>query len=141
MKTQRLILVLLALTFVFAPQTLRTASKNHYSAKLISPRAGEVLVAGQVYRVEWKANFPEIDIDMSFCEADLRLSLDGGRTFARITGELDAREQYFDWTVPNMPTGSAVLDIRFGCIGAYPETSSPQPQSPFVITGPKISSN
>lgn len=136
MKTQRLILILLALTFVFAPQSLTTTSaarKKHYSAKLISPKAGDILVPGQVFRVEWKTQFPTVNVDLTWCEADLRLSLDGGKTFFRLTGELDPREEYFDWTVPNMPTGAAVLDIRFGCLGFYPETSSPQVQSPFVI--------
>lgn len=135
MKTQRFILILLALTFAFAPQSLRTASaerkKEKYSAKLLSPKAGEVLVPGQVFRVEWKAVFP--DMDLTWCEAELRLSLDGGRTFMQITGELDPRDQYCDWIVPNTPTRTAVLDIYFGCTGVYPETSSPQLRSPFVI--------
>lgn len=137
MKTQRLVLILLALTFVCAPQSLRNASaarKKHYSAKLISPKAGDVLVPGQVFRVVWKAEFPTVNVDLTWCEADLHLSLDGGRTFFRMTGELDPREQYFDWTVPNMPTQAAVLDIHFGCLGVYPETPSPQVQSPFVIS-------
>ena len=42
--------------------------------------------------------------------------------------------QYFDWTVPNTPTNAAVLDIRFGCLNIYPETSSLQVQSAFVIS-------
>lgn len=137
MKTRRLILLLLALMFAFAPPSLTTASaarKKEYSAELISPKAGEVLAPGQVVRIAWKAVFP--NVNLTWCEGDLRLSLDGGRTFTRITGELDPREQYFDWIVPNTPTRSAVLDIRFGCLGVYNETSSPQLQSPFVISAP-----
>ena len=82
MKTQRLILTLLALTFALAPQSLTTASaarKKEYSAKLISPKAGEVLMPGQVVRVEWTAVFP--DVDLTMCETEILLSLDGGRTF------------------------------------------------------------
>ena len=63
-----------------------------------------------------------------------RLSLDGGRTFTWITGERDPTVKYFDWTVPNTPTNTAVLDIRFGCLNIYPETSSLQVQSAFVIS-------
>ena len=135
MKTQRFIIILFALTFAFAPQSFRTASAErgrlHYSATLISPKAGDVLVAGQVVRVEWKAVFP--NVDLNWCEAELRLSLDGGTTFTWMTGERDPREQYFDWTVPNTPTNAAVIDIQFGCLGRYPETSSIQVQAPFVI--------
>ena len=136
MKTQRFIITLFALTFAFAPPSVRTASAERrgpkYSAELISPRAGEVLAPGQVVRVEWKSVLP--NIDLSLCETEIRLSLDGGRTFTWITGERDPREKYFLWTVPNTPTNAAVLDIHFGCLGYYPETESLQVQSAFVIT-------
>ena len=32
-----------------------------------------------------------------------------------------------------LPTNAAVLDIRFGCEGWYPESYAPQPASTFVI--------
>jgi hypothetical protein len=136
MKTQRLILTLLALIFAFAPQSLTTSSaarKKDYSAKLISPKAGDVLIPGQVVRLEWKADFPDVDVTM--CETEILLSLDGGRTFTTMVTEVrDPRVQYFYWTVPKTPTQRAVLDIRFGCLALYPETPSPQVQATFVIS-------
>jgi hypothetical protein len=42
--------------------------------------------------------------------------------------------QYFDWVVPNAPTNTAVLNIRFGCLNIFPETPSIQLQSVFVIS-------
>ena len=137
MKTRRFILALLALTFAFAPQLPRTAfaqaSKWKYGARLISPKAGEVLTPGKVVRIEWTANFPGVDLSM--CETEVLLSLDGGKTiYMRLTEQRDPKTQYFNWTVPNTPTNEAVLDIRFGCLNLYPETSSLQVQSPFVIS-------
>ena len=141
MKTQRFIIALFALTFAFAPQSFRTASAEpkeppmkgpKYRAELISPRAGQVLVPGQVVRIEWKSVLP--NMDLSWCETEIRLSLDGGTTYTWITGERDPREKHFDWTVPNTPTNAAVLDIHFGCLGYYPETESRQVQSVFVIS-------
>jgi len=134
MKAQRLILTLLALTFAFAPQSLTTASarKKEYSARLISPRAGQVLMPGQVVRIEWTAVFP--DVNLTMCEAEILLSLDGGRNFVFVTEQRDPTVQHFDWTVPKTPTRAAVLDIRFGCLGIYAETSSLQVQSAFVIS-------
>jgi hypothetical protein len=134
-KTQRLIITLLALTFVLAPQSPRTAfaeRKKQYSAQLISPKPGEVLRAGQVVRVQWTAAFP--DVDLTMCETEVLLSLDGGATFTFITSQRDPRVQYFDWTVPKTPTRTAVLDIRFGCLNIFAETSSRQLQSAFVIS-------
>jgi hypothetical protein len=140
MKLHRLILALLALTFVLAPQSPRTAfaqrnQQHKYSARLISPRRGEVLVPGQVVRVQWTADFPDVDVTM--CETEVLLSLDGGRTiYMLLTEQRNPKIQYFDWTVPNTPTTAAVLDIRFGCLNIYPETSSLQIQSAFVISPP-----
>ena len=140
MKTPRLILALLALTFALDPQLAGTAFAQgydkKYSAKLISPRPGEVLMPGQVVRVEWTAAFP--DVDLTMCETEILLSLDGGKTiYMFITSSRRPKVQYFDWTVPNAPTNAAVLDIRFGCLNIYPETSSLQVQSAFVI-GPAV---
>ena len=137
MKTQRLILALLALTFALGLQSPGTAfaqgSKKKYSAKLISPRAGQVLSPGQVVRIQWAANFPNVDLTM--CETEILLSLDGGKTiYMLLTEQRNPKVQYFDWTVPNAPTNAAVLDIRFGCLNIYPETSSLQIQSAFVIS-------
>jgi hypothetical protein len=138
MKTQRLVLALLALTFALAPQLPGTASaqadKKKYGARLISPRAGQVVTPGQVVRIEWTADFP--DVDLTMCETEILLSLDGGRTiYMMLTEQRNPTVHYFDWTVPSMPsTNAAVLDIRFGCLNLYPETSSLQVQSAFVIS-------
>jgi len=137
MKTPRFILALLALTVALAPQAPKTAFsrpyKQGYSAKLISPRAGQVLVPGQVVRVAWTADFP--DVDLTMCEMEVLLSLDGGKTtYMRLIESRNPKIQYFDWTVPNAPTNTAVLNIRFGCLNIYPETPSLQIQSAFVIS-------
>ena len=136
MKTLRLIFALLALMFVLAPQSTRTAfaerKKDKYGAKLISPRAGEVLMPGTVVRVEWTAVFP--DVDLTMCETEILLSIDGGATFTYVTSQRDPNVHYFNWVVPRTSTKTAILDIRFGCLGIYPETTTPQFQSAFVIS-------
>ena len=140
MKTRRLILALFALTVAIAPQSPETAlarpQPRDYTARLISPKPGQVLVPGQVVRIQWKADFPNVDLTM--CEAEVLLSLDGGRTiYMRLMESRNPTVEYFDWTVPNTPTNDAVLDIRFGCLNIYPETRSLQLRSAFVI-GPAV---
>ena len=121
-----------------APQLPRAAfaqaDKKNYGARLISPRAGQVLIPGQVVRIEWTADFP--DVDLTMCETEILLSLDGGKTiYMMLTEQRNPTVHYFDWTVPSTPpTNAAVLDIRFGCLNLYPETSSLQVQSAFVIS-------
>ena len=136
MKLQRSILALVALAFVLAPQSPGTAlaqsDKRRYSATLMSPRPGQILQPGKVVRIAWMANFP--DVDLSMCETEVLLSLDGGKTiYMMLTEQRNPRIQYFDWTVPNMPTNAAVMEVRFGCEQFYPETYAPQPGSTFVI--------
>ena len=126
---------MVAVALIFAPQFVGTsnAQTDAYSAQLISPAAGQVLRPGDIVRVEWRSRgLPDIDLRM--CEAEVWLSLDGGRTFtARISPWMDGAAKYFYWTVPNSPTKAAVLDIHFGCEQFYPESHAPQPASTFVI--------
>ena len=131
---RELIITLFAVALSFAPQFVTTsnAATGAYSAKLISPTAGQVLHVGQIVRVEWKSILP--NIYLGACETEVFLSLDGGRTFTMwISPWMNPKANYFDWTVPNTPTNAAVLEIRFGCEQFYPETYRPQPASTFVI--------
>jgi len=133
MKIPGLIVTVLMIAVAFAPAetTAQSNKKQTYSAKLVSPRLGQVLYPGQQVRIEWTAAFPDMR-NLHLCEMEIWLSLDGGRTFSCIS-PVGVNVRYFDWTVPNTPTNAAVLDIRFGCEVYYPETASPQPASTFVI--------
>ncbi|MEP6810791.1 MAG: hypothetical protein ABI992_11150 [Chthoniobacterales bacterium] len=86
-------------------------------------------------RIEWTTDFPNVDLSM--CETEILLSIDGGKSiYGLITEQRNPKVNYVDWTVPDAPTHEAVLDIRFGCLNLYPETSSLQVQSAFVIQSP-----
>jgi hypothetical protein len=139
MKTHKFLSTLLVVAFALAPQLFNSsrgalaASGGTYSASLISPTIGEVLHPGQRIRIQWKDTLPNVRY-VAWCEMEVWLSLDGGRTFPMcITPILAPKTTYFDWTVPGTPTNAAVLDVRFGCDGWYPESYSPQPASTFVI--------
>lgn len=134
MNTRRLLAIVFGVALTAAPQLLTTANAGGtYSAKLISPRVGQVLYPGQHVRVQWKSTLPNME-RLVGCEMEVWLSVDGGRTFLMcVSPWLNPKENSFDWTVPNMPTNAAVLDIRFGCEVFYPESFAPQPASTFVI--------
>src|SRR5262249_47189071 len=132
MKTHRCLVALLAVTFAFGASTNLFADSGVYAAKLITPRLGQVVYPGQQVSVEWRSTLPKTQA--GGCEMELFLSLDGGRTFPTcITPHINPHATSFAWTVPNLPSNAAVLDIRFGCEWYYPESYSPQPQSTFVI--------
>ena len=135
MKTRGFIVIVIALALSLSAQlvnTSRAASGGGYSAQLISPTAGQVLYPGQQVQIQWQATIPKVNA--GGCEMEIFLSLDGGSTFTYcITPQLPPTARFFNWTVPNMPTTAAVLDIRFGCEWYYPENYSPQPASMFII--------
>jgi hypothetical protein len=128
MKTRGFVLIIVAVAFAFAPAKL--SAQGNYTVKLTSPVAGQVLYAGQQIMLEWKHRLP--NIPLAGCESELWLSLDGGSTFMW-SAFLAPTSTSFLWTVPNTPTHSAVLDIRFGCDLRYPESYAPQPASMFII--------
>ena len=134
MNTRVLVATIFAVALSATPQLVNNVGAGGtYSARLISPTIGQVLHPGQQIRVEWKSVLPNINLGAP-CEMEVWLSVDGGRTFPMwISPWLNAKAQSFDWTVPNMPTNAAVLDVRFGCEQFYPETYAPQPASTFVI--------
>ena|SRR5437870_683842 len=134
MKIRGFMITMLAVALSAVPQLVNTSSAaSGYSAQLISPTAGQILYPGQRVRVEWTHTLP--NINLAGCEEEVWLSLDGGRTFSTcITPILDPKATFFYWTVPNMPTNAAVLDIRFGGEGWYPECFAPQTASTFVIS-------
>ena len=133
MNTRGLLVTIFTVALSIAPQLVSNSSaEGTYSATLISPRVGQVLYPRQKIMVEWKSTLP--NMDLPGCEREVWLSLDGGNTFTScITPILDPKAASYVWTVPNLPTDAAVLDIRFGCEGWYPESFAPQPASTFVI--------
>jgi len=106
-----------------------------YSVRLISPAAGDVLVPGQRTTITWQSSISK-GFDITWCEQEIYLSVDGGKSTAmRISPQLDPAAQSFDWVVPNAPTDSAVIDLRFGCEGTLRETAYPQTAAIFKIAG------
>jgi len=136
MKIRGFIVALFLLTFTVTPAWLlgMPAPPPPYNPVLISPKAGQVLYPGQTVRVEWKNSIPTQVTYPAWCEIELWLSLDGGRTWAfQITPSMDPNTRFFYWVVPNTPTTSALLDIRYGGEPFYPDTVHTQNASPFVI--------
>ena len=145
MKARGFVAILFAVAFAFAPQLLKASpaapdgQEGKYAAKLVSPKAGDVVYPGQKVEIVWEASFPKLSVNLSWCETEIYLSLDGGQSFPVIITpiHLDPNPSStflsWDWTVGNTPTHAAVMDIRFGCEQFYPETRSVQNASSFVI--------
>lgn len=93
---------------------LAAAPAARASSPFSSPSAGESLAPGAIVEVRWTSLCDDLrrrDLD----EAELVLSLDGGRTFSvRVTPELKPCAARFLWTVPALPAQHARLALRAG---------------------------
>ena len=129
MKIRGIMSTLFAVALIFAPQFVNSSSaaSGKYSAQLISPTAGQVLYPGQKARVEWRSVLPPINL--AGCEAEVWLSLDGGRSFTMcITPVMDPKAQYFYWTVPNLPLTQPFWTFASGVKGGIPKITHHNPR-------------
>ena len=134
MRTRGFMVIIIALALTLPAQFLNTsrAASWKYWAQLLTPTAGQVLYPGQKIKVEWRSWLPPVDLHE--CETEIWMSLDGGSTYTILLSPyMDPNVHFFFWTVPNTPTNTAVLEIRFGCEPGYPESYAPQPASMFTI--------
>jgi hypothetical protein len=89
--------------------------------RLLAPEEGAELVAGSVAVVQWEEAPPGAE------EWEAFLSVDGGRTYPlRITPHLDLSIRRFSFRVPDLPTRSARVLLRFGDERREVEVETPQ---------------
>jgi hypothetical protein len=112
----------LALAFALLLASVAPAAAD--GARVL-PLASDRVRAGQVVEARWAG------VPRDAQEAELLLSLDGGRHFAiRVSGEVDPRDGRVQFRVPNLPAESALLRLRYG--NAAEEHLS-APGAPFRI--------
>lgn len=105
---RRIPLLLLALV---ALPAFAEAPADTPMARLVSPAAGEELVAGSSATIEWEG----LALPEGAVEWEAFLSLDGGRTWPlRITPHLDISIRRFAFRVPDLPAREARILLRFG---------------------------
>lgn len=82
----------------------------------LSPSRGEALLPGSVIDAHWAIRDATVPSDAN--EAELVLSLDGGRSFPiRVSAELSIWASQSRWQVPALPTARARLALRTGSGG------------------------
>ena len=87
-----------------------SAAVHAAPAGFLAPGRGEVLAGGDSVEVRWSA-----PCGGAASEAEIVLSLDGGRTFpVRITPEMSPCAGRFRWRVPDLESSRARLALRTG---------------------------
>lgn len=106
--------------FATAPEASAQRERRRPRIRQVSPSAGETVKVGDVVTIEWEfvdgSGVILTDDQMRWCEQEIYLSLDNGRTIdRRITIRLDPAARVTQWVVPNTPTNEAMLDLHYGC--------------------------
>ena len=109
MRRSALLLSILALFAL--PAALPALAEGEEMARLVSPSAGDELVAGSFATIEWEG----LALPEHAEEWEAFLSLDGGRTWpVRVTPHLNISIRRFTFQVPDLPTREARILLRFG---------------------------
>jgi hypothetical protein len=102
---------LLLLALLSLPAFADSPAGGGEMARLVSPAAGDELIAGSAATIEWEG----LDLPERAVEWEAFLSVDGGRTWPlRITPHLDISIRRFTFRVPDLPTREARVLLRFG---------------------------
>jgi len=72
--------------------------------QLLAPNKPDSLFGSTVYTIQWKQN----NVD----QINLKFSADNGATWQYIIKEYPASSAKYEWTVPNTPTGQALIKIE-----------------------------
>ena len=104
---------------------LAAAPADASGGRIAEPARGRTLVSGEIVEIRWTP------FDVPVDELEILLTVDDTGQFPlRLTSRLDPRSGAFVWRVPDLPTTSARLAIRFGHGGR--ESAGPT-SAPFAI--------
>ena len=109
--------------------------------RLTSPQNGDTLIAGESIFIRWDVDTTGINVP--FCEQEIFLILDNGKSYELVARELGENVREIEWTVPNRPTTHATLSFGAGCDQrpfAFYEGLFPQAQFVFQILAPRETS-
>jgi hypothetical protein len=133
-----MVLVLGSFVFAGGGTVAQASERQKPKIRMLTPQKGDAFRPGDTVTITWE--YVNVDgrppANTSWCEQEIYLSLDGGRTNARrLTLALDPSVRSFEWVVPNTPSDNAVLDIHYGCetTNSPAEVPNKQVQSRFRI--------
>ena len=130
-------MMLLALLLAGGPtQTAAQDAKTPFV--LTSPRAGQVLMAGQVIEVTFDVNLDKAFMENEWAEMEFFLETAEG-VHVRLTPQMRMSAKSFTWTVPNINTRTAKLAVQAGIEGAGDQYRFAQ-SGTFRIIGSKSAS-
>lgn len=93
-----------------------SASEGDVSYRLITPRSGEVLRAGQTVQITWELALPKAMTQHPYGEMEFFVDTVEGY-HARISPQLSLTARTFTWTVPPVSSRAAKLTLQCGIEG------------------------
>lgn len=98
-------LVLSCINFLEAELIRLQPDTQPPSVRVIVPNGGETLIIGKTYTIRWQAQD-----NLGVTKIDVYYSVDGGKTWRLIAGELRNIGSY-NWKVPNTPSNNCLIRV------------------------------
>ena len=105
MKKERPILLLVASFFLLLLSCTKPESLPEQGVTILSPKANDVVRAGTLFEVEWKAELPQSEFGVN---VTIQFSKDGGSTWDIVAENVPNTGKY-QWSVPKIDSAKCKI--------------------------------
>ena len=123
MKKGRIVLsimtIFMAMFLLFCFSCTPTESLPEQGITILSPKANDVLKAGNPYEIQWKAEVPDSEFGAN---VTIEFSKDGGKSWEKV-GENIPNTGKYSWNVPKVDSAQCKMRINSQYRPKYRKTS------------------
>jgi hypothetical protein len=119
MKKGRIILLLIAVFFLFCFSCKSPESLPDQGITILSPKVNDVVQAGAPYEIQWKAEVPDSEFGVN---VTVEFSKDGGKSWEKV-GENIPNTGNYSWNVPKVDSPQCKIRINSQYRPKYRKTS------------------
>jgi hypothetical protein len=108
MKKGRVVLSLMTMFFLFCLSCKGTETLPEQGITILSPKANDVVQAGNPYEIQWKAEVPDSEFGAN---VTIEFSKDGGKSWEKVEENVPNSGKY-SWKVPKIDSAQCKIRIN-----------------------------
>jgi hypothetical protein len=119
MKKGRIVLLFMAMFFLFGLSCKGTETLPEQGISILSPKVNDVVPAGAPYEIQWKAEVPDSEFGVN---VTVEFSKDGGKSWEKVEENVPNSGKY-SWNVPKVDSAQCKIRINSQYRPKYRKTS------------------